>query len=381
MDLCAALLQGHAAAVLHTRDLDDVLQARVIGDPGAATGAIWPRFLLRADATGPAARIRLADAPSLDVAFLHKPDAPVDWTDAARLLRRDVTGKPNPLYRDSIIYKIFCDSPGATDYTTFDEALPIIRTVHQLAPWLKQVVYVVGWQYEGHDTGYPATDKINARLGGPARPQAPQRRRPPPQRPAQLPRQLRRCLHEQPHVGRARHRPRRHWQPPEGRRLGWRPVLRHRRGQVCCRPRPRAHPPHRRPDARPRQLPHRRPHRGPGPPRLQPPGPESSRDGLAGKIALVHEFNRLGIDVTSEGFTAPFVGVIGHAWHLWHRPDRLFEGEQAIPFIPFIYHGGPTCYGNGAQDNLYAQHSALYGAGFSTDWTKHITPHEIAWAT
>ncbi len=44
----------------------------------------------------------------------------------------------------------------------------------------------------------------------------------------------------------------------------------------------------------------------------------------------------------SEGLTAPFVGVIGHSWHLWRNNDPVFKGEESIPFIPMIYHGGPT---------------------------------------
>ena len=91
---------------------------------------------------------------------------PPTWIEAAKWLRQGISGSPNPLYQDTYIYKIFCDSPGAGDYTTFEDALSVIRRVHQLAPWLKQVVYLVGWQYRGHDTGYPATDQINRRLGG-----------------------------------------------------------------------------------------------------------------------------------------------------------------------------------------------------------------------
>ena len=77
-------------------------------------------------------------------------------------------------------------------------------------------------------------------------------------------------------------------------------------------------------------------------------------------------------------WSAPFVGVIGHSWHLWRNNDRVFAGEEPVPFIPMIYHGGPTTYGRGNPSASYAPESVLYGATYSTDWTKHTTPHEMA---
>ena len=56
----------------------------------------------------------------------------------------------------------------------------------------------------------------------------------------------------------------------------------------------------------------------------------------------------------------------------------MFTGEEAIPFIPMIYHGGPTTYGRGNPNARYAQESVLYGATYSTDWTKHTSPHTMA---
>jgi hypothetical protein len=109
-----------------------------------------------------------------------------------------------------------------------------------------------------------------------------------------------------------------------------------------------------------------------------PQRPESTRESLEGKFAIVREFNRLGIDVTSEGFAAPFVGVIGHSWHLWRNDVPLFAGEEPIPFIPMIYHGGPTTYGRGIPNAAHARQSALYGASYSTDWTKHATIQDLA---
>ena len=378
-DLCGAVIGDGCAAALRTRDWDNELEARVSGAAPQLAGGFSVRLALRAEARGPAAKVRLAETPGVELAVVRGADGSgPTWIDAAKWLRRDVAGGPNPLYQDTYIYKIFCDAPGATDFTTFEDALGVIRRVHELAPWLKQVVYLVGWQYQGHDTGYPATDQINERLGGLAG--------------------LRRAAVEAAKYNAIlsyhdnfddayRDSPR--WdetliaRDSQGglqrggvwaggqsyiialdkyarqaglerirRTVGQMPVRDSYHIDVLS------------------AVPMRRDY--------HPQTPESTRDSLAGKFALIREFNRLGIDVTSEGFTAPFVGVIGHSWHLWRNSDPVFAGEEPIPFIPLIYHGGPTTYGRGNPNANYPQESSLYGATYSTDWTKHVTPHEMA---
>jgi hypothetical protein len=380
MDLCGAVVGDGLAAAIRTRDWDNELEARVTGPEGRLAAGYAVRLALRAEALGKAAKIRLAETPGVEVAILGGAgDArPPTWIEAAKWLRQGVSGSPNRLYQDTYLYKIFCDSPGADDYTTFEDALSVIRRVHQLAPWLKQVVYLVGWQYRGHDTGYPATDQINRRLGGIEG--------------------LRRAAAEAAKYNAIlschdnfddAYRDSPQWdesiiaRDSQGglqkggiwaggqsyiiafdkyaRKAG---VERVRRTVSQMPVRASYHI-----DVL-SAVPMRRDY--------HPDRPESTQDSLHGKFAIIREFNRHGIDVTSEGFTAPFVGAIGHSWHLWRNSDTLFAGEEPIPFIPMIYHGGPTTYGRGNPSAAYARENCLYGATYSTDWTKHVTLHEMA---
>lgn len=48
---------------------------------------------------------------------------------------------------------------------TFDQCLDVIKLVHLVSDGMPQIAYLVGWQYDGHDTGYPALDRINDKLG------------------------------------------------------------------------------------------------------------------------------------------------------------------------------------------------------------------------
>ena len=379
-DLCGVVVGNGLAAAIRTRDWDNELEARVNQVAGQLAGGFAPRFALRADASTNAARMKLAETLAVEVCVLGKSDTGPSptWVDAAKWLRRDVTGAPNPLYQDTFIYKIFCDTPGAKDYTTFDEALEVIRKVHQLAPWMKQVVYLVGWQFTGHDTGYPATDQINQRLGGldglrrlateaaklnailsfhdnfdDAYRDSPQWNE------SVIARDTKGGLQkggvwaggqsyilafkkyaEQGGLERVR------------RTVAQMPVRGSYHIDVLS------------------AVPLRRDYNA--------TSPENSRDSLEGKFAILREFNRLGIDVTSEGFTAPFMGHIGHSWHLWRNDTPVFTGDEAVPFIPMIYHGGPTTYGRGQASATYARESALYGATFSSDWTKHTSLHSMA---
>ncbi len=72
--------------------------------------------------------------------------------------------EPNQIYKDAAWYKIMCAANGAV-YTTFRQALEIIKAIHKMSDGRKQIAYLVGWQYTGHDSGYPSFDKVNESLG------------------------------------------------------------------------------------------------------------------------------------------------------------------------------------------------------------------------
>ncbi|OBZ15796.1 endo-alpha-N-acetylgalactosaminidase family protein [Bacillus sp. FJAT-26390] len=70
----------------------------------------------------------------------------------------------NPIYKEAIWYKVFCAERKRGVLTTFRETLDIIRQVHHITGGIPQIVYLVGWQFDGHDTGYPSLNRINPKL-------------------------------------------------------------------------------------------------------------------------------------------------------------------------------------------------------------------------
>lgn len=65
-------------------------------------------------------------------------------------------------YHDSLVYKIFLKGkrPGDPVLTTLDQVTNVVRVVGQLSGGMHQVVYLVGWQHEGHDSRYPSWDSV-----------------------------------------------------------------------------------------------------------------------------------------------------------------------------------------------------------------------------
>jgi len=49
-------------------------------------------------------------------------------------------------------------------FLTFEEGLEVIKRVHHLTCGTPQIVLLTGWQYEGHDSKYPAWGEVNRHL-------------------------------------------------------------------------------------------------------------------------------------------------------------------------------------------------------------------------
>lgn len=100
------------------------------------------------------------------IAFLAdlNQDGRIDSSDFQLWVNRQLP-KPADTHRRAIWYKVFCARPGKPPNTTFAQAREIIERIHRFTDGLPQIVYLVGWQYDGHDSGYPSLDKLNTALG------------------------------------------------------------------------------------------------------------------------------------------------------------------------------------------------------------------------
>ncbi len=72
-------------------------------------------------------------------------------------------------YHQSLVYLVMNatrDGEGNLDrlYLTFEQTLDAIRKVHNLTCGIPQIVYVIGWHHEGHDSKYPDWSEVNRHL-------------------------------------------------------------------------------------------------------------------------------------------------------------------------------------------------------------------------
>ena len=56
---------------------------------------------------------------------------------------------------------------GCKVYCTFDEALETVKQIDRMTPGYTKVIYLVGWQYNGHDDRYPEFFEVNPKLKRP----------------------------------------------------------------------------------------------------------------------------------------------------------------------------------------------------------------------
>ena len=73
-------------------------------------------------------------------------------------------------YTQCMVTKLLMAVPdrkgGSSVYCNCDKALDIIRETDNMTKGIKKIVYLVGWQYNGHDDKYPAFFQVNEGIKG-----------------------------------------------------------------------------------------------------------------------------------------------------------------------------------------------------------------------
>jgi hypothetical protein len=93
--------------------------------------------------------------------------APYDWK-ATRAPERPYLLS----YDQSLVMKLFLaekanGGQACKVHLTFEQALEVIRRLDIITCGAPKIIYLVGWQYNGHDSKYPAWSEVNARLKRP----------------------------------------------------------------------------------------------------------------------------------------------------------------------------------------------------------------------
>ncbi len=99
---------------------------------------------------------------------LHAADREVpgdyyDWTKSMKPERPYIHD-----YSQTLVVKIFlaekAPEDGSKVFLTFGQALEVIRKLDNLTCGIPKIAYLVGWQFNGHDSKYPSWAEVNPRL-------------------------------------------------------------------------------------------------------------------------------------------------------------------------------------------------------------------------
>jgi hypothetical protein len=89
------------------------------------------------------------------------------WLAGAHSVRKQLPAKRTSMYDDVFTYGIRLDEPTWPEpATTFEQCEEMIREIAMLTGNTPQIVHLWGWQFKGKDTGYPAVNEVDARIGG-----------------------------------------------------------------------------------------------------------------------------------------------------------------------------------------------------------------------
>lgn len=102
----------------------------------------------------------------LDLLCDREGNREMDWLAGTNYVRKRIPPIPNPYYHDKFQHDLLCDLPRPqAAVCTFAQAQDRVAQLAALIDGAPQIARIWGWQYRGKDTGYPAVDKVNPRLG------------------------------------------------------------------------------------------------------------------------------------------------------------------------------------------------------------------------
>jgi hypothetical protein len=362
-------------ALLTLDNLDDCFWSRISDSP--KRGALTAELTFRHKADNVEVLFQHTERSSCSVEIVA-PEAgkKADWTLAAKVAQNKVVPNLSDLYIGALVYKILLDDCSGTNILTFKGALDLVKRMHRLTNGRPQIVYLVGWQHTGHDTGYPDTSVINSRCG------TLEEFREAIQEAKKYNAVI--SLHDNFHDA--------YMDSPK-----WSPdiVATDRKGELqkggiwgggrqayIISPNRYKESAFARAKATKDML-------GietsvhldvftdsPDLIDFTPGNPASRKKNIEARLEIIREFRSLGLDMTSEIVSSPFLGEMSHYWLVERRPGNVWTSEQPIPFVSFVYHGKVTSGGTNNADEEMME-GLLQGWTFSTDFTVLSTDAEL----
>lgn len=369
---------GGASVLVRLESLNDLLLSRVERSASGGSASVGVRMVHRMEA-GSAALQFIVHRPSgfrLVLLPSDRGDPASGWVPAARWLHAQEHPAIPDRYIDKFVCKVFVGKPGSPAEVPFDAAMDGIRRRFNLFDGAEQVCYLVGFQHEGHDSNYPDVFTCNPAAGGLAKVK-------------EMISEARACnatvsFHDNYDDA---YRASPLWDPADiavdsaggllkggvwnGVQAYWISVPKYERTKA---------------DARLRRTLEMYPVRDTYHldvltasvfrPDFDPAAPTDRNDDLAARLRLAERFRAHGLDVTTEGCGLPFLEGFRYFWDLPRPGAPLYEGDEPVPFAPFVAHG-IAAYGGSEADRHGVVEGLYFGAFHSKDIKYHTTEAEM----
>lgn len=331
----AAILEnGKNSLLIEAPYLDEKLHQSVCEKDGKRFCAVGVTLSYRIRAYGELESLKVINKPT--VQFFDIPGA---WQNCLPKLREGIKKKTDMYDRCVFYYNDICKGPGEKA-KTFNDALEEVKTIYELTGGVRQYMLLCGWQHDGHDTGYPDVFTINKRVG--------------------TYEEMQRCVEEAKKynacitfhdnyddiyeengyfdsdiaaIG-ANGKYYSSWIWTSGisvmtsfpKYFKTNKMQERVKKTVELLPLDKSY----HIDVLSQEV-----RRYDFDKNIK----SAAQETLEYKYAVIKEFEKYGITVTSEGITHPFAGKIGYAWRLNANNNMLFTDEEAIPLTAMIYHG------------------------------------------
>jgi hypothetical protein len=355
----------------------DTVDSQIVHEVRHGVGSIAVELLHRHPVKDPELSFLAQSVASCKVRLVAaQTNGKLDWTAGAALVRDTIRGNLSKLYTGALIYKVMLQVAGEEKAMTYADVLALIRRVSRLTGGAKQIVYLVGWQHGGHDTGYPDVFTANPRVGTFAEFRA--------MKEAAKAENALVSVHDNYHDT-SMDSPA--WDPSI---VCVQPTGELRKGGIWGGGRqayeigPSKYAPQCVERAKwtvetlgLEQTTHLDVLSDkPDMVDFDPAGPASREQNAEAKRAIVETFRSMGVDVTSEVLTSPFAPWMHHFWHVERRPVEGWGRHERIPLVPFLYHGKVTAGGDASTDEAKLD-QIEYGWTFSDDWSDETPDEEI----
>jgi len=365
----AALLKSDQKLVLESTCMDDRLNIAVFDNGKDKTANLGMVFVNRVRGNGRIASIPVEHDHAVQIDLLSATWGNDGWQSVAKFWRKDLKGVNRDMYRRALIHKQLATAgpeppPGyvtkqspypikrLSKVITFKEIFDIVRKYYHILDGMPQVLYIGGFQEGGFDNSYPYTLNTDQRAGTVE----------------ELKNYISEAvkyntilsLHDNfdsnvPHT--PHYDPRIYCHDAEGKPwMGWfwpagtdhiiAPYKYSKLGLMQKRVKATI-------DTYGIKGSYHLDVLSSEPLRydFDPEYPASAEKSHRGKLDIIDEFNKYGVDITSETLIHPYVGRIGFGLHA--RTDQnaiFFFGEKFIPLVDMVYHGTITYEGGGRSE-------------------------------